>query len=200
VELVAEGHDPIRVDNLSRLTGMPTGMLSLLDEVQIKLVTDIYRTQVGMGLLDPAEEQNPKARDMLAAMLDDHDRVGRATGKGFYDYADGTKVIWQGLQHWRDPEAMISDRDIQDRILFRPVLESLRCLEEGVLRSVADGNIGSIMGIGAPVHTGGYIQYVNTYGLDRFVARCEELAATYGPRFAPPQILRDHAADGQPFR
>lgn len=200
VELVAEGHDPIRVDNLSRLTGMPTGMLSLLDEVQIKLVTDIYRTQVGMGLLDPAEEQNPKARDMLAAMLDDHDRVGRATGKGFYDYADGTKVIWEGLQHWRDPEATISDRDIQDRILFRPVLESLRCLEEGVLRSVADGNIGSIMGIGAPVHTGGYIQYVNTYGLDRFAARCEELAAAYGPRFAPPQILRDHAANGQPFR
>ena len=60
VQLVAEGHDPVRVDNLSRLIGMPTGMLSLLDEVQIKLVTDIYRTQIEMGLLDPAEEQTPR--------------------------------------------------------------------------------------------------------------------------------------------
>ena len=65
-------------------------------------------------------------------------------------------------------DAEISDQDIQDRVLFRPI-QSLRCLEEGVLRSAA-GNIGSIMGIGAP-HTGGYIQYVNTYGLDRFITR-----------------------------
>ena len=82
MQLVAEGHDPLRVDNLSRLIGMPTGMLSLLDEVQIKLVTDIYRTQIEMGLLDPAQEQNPEARAMLADMLDNHDRHGRATGKG----------------------------------------------------------------------------------------------------------------------
>ena len=199
VQLVAEGHDPQRVDNLSRLIGMPTGMLSLLDEVQIKLVTDIYRTQIEMGLLDPAEEQNPEARAMLADMLDNHDRHGRATGKGFYDYADDGKTFWSGLSKWRKDDTEISDRDIQDRILFRPVLESLRCLEEGVLRSAADGNIGSIMGIGAPVHTGGYIQYVNTYGLDRFITRCEELAEKYGPRFQPPAILREYAAEGRLF-
>ena len=63
--------------------------------------------------------------------------------------------------------------DIEDRLLFRPVLETLRCLEEGVLRSVADANIGSILGIGAPVWTGGYLQFVNTYGLPAFVERCE---------------------------
>ena len=200
VQLVAEGHDPVRVDNLSRLIGMPTGMLSLLDEVQIKLVTDIYRTQIEMGLLDPAEEQNPEARAMLEEMLDHHDRHGRTTGKGFYDYADGSKTIWSGLSKWRKDDAKISDRDIQDRILFRPVLESLRCLEEGVLRSAADGNIGSIMGIGAPIHTGGYIQYVNTYGLDRFIARCEELTTKYGPRFHPPAILREYAAEGRLFQ
>ena len=199
VQLVAEGHDPVHVDNLSRLIGMPTGMLSLLDEVQIKLVTDIYRTQIEMGLLDPAEEQNPEARAMLADMLDNHDRHGRATGKGFYDYSDGGKTIWHGLSKWRKDDAEISDQDIQDRILFRPILESLRCLEEGVLRSAADGNIGSIMGIGAPAHTGGYIQYVNTYGLDRFITRCEELADKYGPRFQPPTILREYAAEGRIF-
>ena len=133
---------------------------------------------------------------MLADMLDNHDRHGRATGKGFYDYSDSGKSIWPGLSKWRRDDARISDREIQDRILFRPVLESLRCLEEGVLRSAADGNIGSIMGIGAPVHTGGYIQYVNTYGLDRFIIRCEELASKYGPRFQPPASLRKSAAKG----
>ncbi|MEY8838266.1 3-hydroxyacyl-CoA dehydrogenase NAD-binding domain-containing protein [Cribrihabitans sp. XS_ASV171] len=199
VELVAEGHDPVRVDTLSRLTGMPTGMLSLLDEVQIKLVVDIYDTQVEMGLLDPEKEQNPKARAMLAEMRGQHSRHGRATGKGFYDYSPEGKTIWPGLEAWRKPEAKISDQDIKDRILFRAVLESLRCLEEGVLRSVADGNVGSILGIGAPVHTGGYIQFVNTYGLDRFVARCEELSAKYGERFTPPSILREHASQNRLF-
>lgn len=199
LQLVAEGQDPLRVDNLSRLTGMPTGMLSLLDEVQLKLANDIYGTQVEMGLLDPEQEATPEARKMVHELVSQHDRHGRATGKGIYDYTEAGKVIWPGLAAWRKEGTDLPDQDIQDRILFRAVLETLRCLEEGVLRSVADGNVGSILGIGAPVHTGGYIQFVNTYGLDRFVARCEELAAKYGDRFAPPAILKQHAAEQKLF-
>jgi len=89
--------------------------------------------------------------------------------------------------------------DLKDRLLFRQVIESLKCLESGVLRSVDDGNIGSIMGIGAPVWTGGFIQFVNTYGPARFVARCNELAEQYGERFLPPQIAIDKAAAGELF-
>ncbi|MBO9446867.1 3-hydroxyacyl-CoA dehydrogenase NAD-binding domain-containing protein [Ruegeria sp. R14_0] len=194
VQLVAEGQDPVRVDNLSRLTGMPTGMLSLLDEVQLKLIHDIYTTQIAMGLVDPADEATPEARKMIAELVTGHDRKGRATGKGFYDYSAGGKEIWPGLAAWRKEDDVLPDQDIQDRIMFRAILETLRCLEEGVLRSVADGNVGSILGIGAPVHTGGYIQFVNTYGLSRFVERCDELAEQYGNRFDPPDILRNHAA------
>ncbi|SLN67928.1 Fatty acid oxidation complex subunit alpha [Falsiruegeria litorea R37] len=199
LQLVAEGQDPMRVDNLSRLTGMPTGMLSLLDEVQLKLANDIYGTQVEMGLLDPEQEATPEARKMVHELVSQHDRHGRATGKGLYDYTSEGKVIWPGLAAWRKEGTDLPDQDIQDRILFRAVLETLRCLEEGVLRSVADGNVGSILGIGAPVHTGGYIQFVNTYGLDRFVARCEELAAKYGDRFTPPEILKQHASEQKLF-
>ncbi|WP_170336016.1 3-hydroxyacyl-CoA dehydrogenase NAD-binding domain-containing protein [Ruegeria arenilitoris] len=198
-QLVAEGQDPLRVDNLSRLTGMPTGMLSLLDEVQLKLVDDIYNTQVQMGLQDPTEEVTPEARKLVRELVAEHDRPGRATGKGFYDYTEAGKEIWSGLAAWRKEGSDLPDQDIQDRIMFRAILETLRCLEEGVLRSVADGNVGSILGIGAPVHTGGYIQFVNTYGLDRFVARCEELSSKYGDRFAPPDILKKHAADQLEF-
>ncbi|MCG7521833.1 3-hydroxyacyl-CoA dehydrogenase NAD-binding domain-containing protein [Ruegeria sp. Ofav3-42] len=199
-QLVAEGQDPLRVDNLSRLTGMPTGMLSLLDEVQLKLVDDIYNTQVQMGLQDPADEATPEARKLVHDLITEHDRLGRATGKGFYEYTADGKAIWSGLAAWRKEGSDLPDQDIQDRIMFRAILETLRCLEEGVLRSVADGNVGSILGIGAPVHTGGYIQFVNTYGLDSFVSRCDELAKLYGDRFAPPEILKNHAADQIAFR
>ena len=77
--------------------------------------------------------------------------------------------------------------------------ESIKCLQEGVLRSVADGNVGSILGIGAPMWTGGFIQFVNTFGLDRFAQRSAELARRYGPRFAPTELLLRKAAAGERF-
>lgn len=90
-------------------------------------------------------------------------------------------------------EQNLSPEDIKDRLLFRQVIESLKCLEEGVLRSVAEGNIGSLLEMGAPVWTGGFIQFVNTYGLDTFIARTRKLADQYGERFLPPAILMETA-------
>ena len=78
-------------------------------------------------------------------------------------------------------------------------MESVRCLEEGVLKSVADGNIGSIMGIGFPPYTGGVFQYINTYGVQKFADRAAELSELYGERFAPPALLLKKAADGELF-
>jgi len=85
--------------------------------------------------------------------------------------------------------------------MFRQVIETLKCLETSVLRSVADANIGSIMGIGAPPHTGGFVQYVNTYpgGLDSFILRCAELSERYGERFNCPEIVKQHAKSGELF-
>ena len=92
------------------------------------------------------------------------------------------------------PDENTPEQDIRDRLLFRQVIESLKCLESNVLRSADDGNIGSIMWIGAPVWTGGFIQFVNTYGLQRFVDRCGELAEKYGERVSAPAIAGEHAA------
>ena len=80
--------------------------------------------------------------------------------------------------------------------LFAGVIEALKCLEENVVTTVADANIGSIMGIGAPPWTGGYVQYVNTYGIGAFVYRCDELANKYGERFRAPAIVRKRSAEG----
>ena len=86
-------------------------------------------------------------------------------------------------------------------MLFAEALDTVRCLDEGVLTSIADANIGSIMGIGFPAWTGGVIQYINGYegGLPGFVARARELADTYGARFTPPASLIAKAERGETY-
>jgi 3-hydroxyacyl-CoA dehydrogenase/enoyl-CoA hydratase/3-hydroxybutyryl-CoA epimerase len=97
-------------------------------------------------------------------------------------------------------------RDIQERLTFSMSLDTIRLFEEGVLRTVPDANIGSVFGIGFPPMQGGAIQYVNGYeaadgslGVTAFRARAEELAATYGERFAPPVSLVAKAEAGEIF-
>jgi 3-hydroxyacyl-CoA dehydrogenase / enoyl-CoA hydratase / 3-hydroxybutyryl-CoA epimerase len=86
-------------------------------------------------------------------------------------------------------------------MLFIESLEAVKCMDEGVIESVADANIGSIMGIGFPGWTGGVLQYINGYngGLAGFVTRCRELAVTYGERFEPPLSLVDRAERGAAY-
>ena len=98
-----------------------------------------------------------------------------------------------------DRNVEIRDDDIKDRLMFRQVIETSKCFETGFLNSVADGNIGSIMGIGAPVHTGGFLQFVNAYGLAAFIARCGELATEYGDRFTCPKIVQEKVTLGELF-
>ena len=141
------------------------------------------------------------AQDDIGTTVCDHCRGGRHHGVAFYEYAeDSSKTIWPGLMDlYYNADAAVVENDIKDRLLFRQVIEALKCLETGVLRSGADGNIGSIMGIGAPAWTGGLIQFVNTYGLAAFSDRCEALASHYGERFNPPAIVAQKIAAGEAF-
>ena len=86
-------------------------------------------------------------------------------------------------------------------MLFVEALETVKCLDEGVIETVADANIGSIMGIGFPGWTGGVLQYINGYegGLAGFVARARELAEKYGERFEPPASLVEKAERGETY-
>ena len=202
VSLVAEGVHPERIEALAKQFGMPVGPLASYDEVSIRLAMEITDTQIAMGLLDPSQDPTPMASKLLRQLLNDYQRGGRRFGGGFYDYTSSGKILWPKLHElYYQPakDADISDQDIKDRLLFRAVIESLKCLQEGVLRSVADGNIGSLYGIGAPVWTGGYIQFVNSFGLHAFIARCDELAARYGERFQPPKIVFEKAKEGALF-
>ncbi|MEU6236992.1 3-hydroxyacyl-CoA dehydrogenase, partial [Kitasatospora sp. NPDC047058] len=110
--------------------------------------------------------------------------------------------LWPGLrEHFTRADVAVPFEDLKERMLFSEALDSVRCLEEGVLTSVADGNVGSILGIGFPAWTGGVFQYINGYegGPAGFTARARELAAAYGERFAPPALLERIAAEGRTF-
>jgi 3-hydroxyacyl-CoA dehydrogenase/enoyl-CoA hydratase/3-hydroxybutyryl-CoA epimerase len=146
------------------------------------------------------------AEGVIERMLDEYDRPGRLEGRGFYEYDENGKRtgLWPGLRDafpQVDDPASLSLRDLEERMLFIEAIESVRCFDEGVIESVADANIGSIMGIGYPPWTGGALQYINGYagGMAGFVARARELAATYGERFEPPASLAERAQRGEPY-
>ncbi|WP_410209159.1 3-hydroxyacyl-CoA dehydrogenase NAD-binding domain-containing protein [Aquirhabdus sp.] len=200
MSLVAEGIHPARVEMAALKAGMPVGPLAIQDEVSLSL-TEHITEQTRKDLQAEGKDLPVQATEALVkAMIHDHNRKGKAAGAGFYEYpVGGKKHLWSGLSTWLKPEVTISEQEMIDRILFVQALDTIRCLEEGVLESVQDANIGSIFGIGFAPWTGGAIQFINQYGLDKAVKRAEELAAKYGPRFAPPQLLKDKAAKGEFF-
>ena len=83
--------------------------------------------------------------------------------------------------------------------MFAQANEAARCYEEGVLRSVADGNIGSIFGWGFAPFQGGALQFINAYGPRKFVERARELAKKYGARFEPAGVVVRMAGEGKGF-
>lgn len=198
--LLKEGLHPIQIDNLGKAIGMPVGPLTVHDEVSQELSRKVDETWANMGVKDKWGEKDDMY-EIVNTMTMEYQRGGRFHGGGFYDYHDdGSKTVWPTLLDlYLKPEVSLPEQDIKDRLMFRQVIESLKCLESNVLRTVADGNIGSIMGIGAPAHTGGFLQFVNTYGLDKFAERCEQLKASYGERFSTPEIVKTKISAGETF-
>ena len=198
LQLLTEGVHPVKIDKMGQAAGMPVGPLQVGDETSLELTRKAGETWAAMGVADKWSD-GEVTRRVIKDMITDNGRGGRHHGGGYYEYhADGTKNIWPGLYDlYYDEDTYVSDQDIKDRLMFRQVIEALKCLETGVLRSVADGNIGSIMGIGAPAHTGGLIQFVNTYGFGAFITRCEELTSAFGDRFKCPDIVFARVESGE---
>jgi 3-hydroxyacyl-CoA dehydrogenase/enoyl-CoA hydratase/3-hydroxybutyryl-CoA epimerase len=191
IALLGEGVPANSVEQAALQAGYPVGPLAVTDEVTLTLGRKISDEARKAGVDIPVHP----GEAVVARMIDEFGRTGKSSGQGFYDYpADGSpKRLWSGLADAFGSVAPppVEMRDMQERMLFIEAIESVRCLEEGVLTGVEDGNIGSIFGIGFPAWTGGVLQYVETYegGVAGFVARAQELAARYGERFTPPASL-----------
>ncbi|MGW6476440.1 3-hydroxyacyl-CoA dehydrogenase NAD-binding domain-containing protein [Streptomyces sp. NPDC055059] len=203
VAMVAEGIEPASVEQAAAQAGYPAKVLSLMDELTLTLPRKI-RNETKRAVEEAGGTWAGHPSDVVIdRMVEEFDRPGRSGGAGFYEYVDGKRAgLWPGLrEHFTKPGYEIPFKDMQERMLFSEALDTVRLLEEGVLTSVADANIGSIFGIGFPGWTGGVLQYINGYegGLPGFVARSRELAERYGERFQPTALLVEKAGKGETF-
>lgn len=193
MRLLAEGVHPAKIEMAALKAGMPVGPLAIQDEVSLTLTEHI--TNETRKALQAEGKDLPKTPvdDVVHSMVHELDRKGKAAGAGFYEYPEsGKKHLWDGLSRW-SKDNDISEQEMIDRFLFVQALDTLRCYEEGVLESVIDANVGSIFGIGFAPWTGGAIQFLNQNGIEQSLQRAEQLAAQYGERFNPPQLLKDKA-------
>jgi 3-hydroxyacyl-CoA dehydrogenase/enoyl-CoA hydratase/3-hydroxybutyryl-CoA epimerase len=197
--MLAEGIPAPVIENAALAAGMPVGPLAVLDETSLSLSWHVAEQTRADLAAEGKTYQPPPGEAIVERMVREFKRPGRAGGGGFYDYpAQGSKVLWSELKRlFEKPDARYDMQELKDRILYRQAIEAARCLEEGVLTSERDGNIGSIFGIGFPAWTGGALQFIRSEGPKRFGVRAEELAYRYGARFAPPGVVRDWGAESR---
>lgn len=196
IAMLGEGISAAAIENGAFLAGFPVGPLAVTDEVSMSLVEKI-RKQTIKDLQYEGKIYLEHPADPVVDRMLESGRAGKLAGGGFYTYPEkGKKHLWEGLKtQFEKPEREIDLNEIQDRLLYIQAIETVRCVEEKVLTSVRDANIGSIMGIGYPVWTGGILQFINQTGLEKFIKRAEYLAENYGERFNVPQLLKDMAKD-----
>ena len=196
--MLAEGIDPQLIESAGKLAGMPVGPLAVSDEVSLELQHKVMsQSREDLG----AKYKEPKSWPVVRRFVEDLQRLGRKSGAGFYDYpADGRKRLWPGLaQEYKPLEKQPSIEELKTRLLYIQALEAARCYEEGVLRSVHEADLGSILGWGFPAYTGGTLSFIDTVGPAAFVAECNRLAKRHGERFRPTKGLLVRAQTGETY-
>ncbi|MFD3748407.1 3-hydroxyacyl-CoA dehydrogenase NAD-binding domain-containing protein [Nocardia sp. NPDC058633] len=199
ISMVAEGVDPATVEQAGLQAGYPAAPLKLSDELNFTTMQKIYK-ETSAAIVAAGGELNAasaKTAEVLDTLVEKYDRKGKLGGAGFYEYVDGKATgLWDDLREIfnssRELPEGVTFQDLKDRMMFAEAIETQKCFDEGVLTSTADANIGSIFGIGFPAWSGGSHQFIVGYpgGQEAFVARADELAAKFGPRFEVPASLR----------
>ena len=203
VAMLSEGIPAAAIENAGIQCGMPVGPLAVLDETTLTLSLHV----MDQARADSEAEGQPYVASagelLLADMVGQHHRPGRAGGAGFYEYPPekgAKKFLWPQLQPLFEKEdATWTITDLKDRLLYRQAVETARCLQEGVLTSVHEANVGSIFGIGFPAWTGGALQFIYSRGIEHFAHRCDELAHHFGEGFALSDEVKACLKQYQPF-
>ncbi len=194
--LIEEGVGVEEIDKAMENWGFPVGPLQLADEVGIDVGAKIGTIMVEAF----GDRMRPPAG--FAALIAD-DRKGRKNQRGFYRYDKGKRTGVDETVYGvvgTPPRHHLPDTQIQDRLSLAMVNEAVLCLEEGILRSARDGDIGAVFGLGFPAYTGGPFTLIDRMGAKDVVNRLEELAAAHGERFAPARLLVERAESGEKFR
>ncbi|KQB13285.1 enoyl-CoA hydratase/isomerase family protein [Rhodobacter capsulatus] len=197
IRMVAEGVNPVLVENAAKLVGMPLGPLQLVDETSIDLGVKIAKaTKAAMGDAYP-----DSAVDDVVFWMAEQGRLGKKANAGFYAYPEGKRGgMWEGLAaQYPRAAAQPELTHVQHRLLMVQVLEAVRAFEQGVLTDIREGDVGAILGWGFAPWSGGPFAWLDILGAARAVEICDALAAQYGARFETPALLRDIAAKGDSF-
>ncbi len=199
-DMLIEGVPPPMIENAARMAGMPVGPLALNDEIALDLAQKIMKQtlrDLGEGAVDPRHMQ------LMDAMVDEHGRLGRKNGKGFYDYPPkpAKKRLWPGLASLFPPRApeTFDIEELKQRFLVIIALEAARIMEEGIVTDPREADVGSILAFGFAPYTGGVLSYIDGMGVDRFLAVARSLEAKFGSRFRPPALLAEMAGRGETF-
>ena len=196
IGMVAEGIAPALIENCAKHAGMPGGPLGITDELSIDLAKQGGESQAK----EFPDSYTPGRSVPVINQLFELGRLGRKVGKGFYDYDESGKRLWTGLAElYPLRPVQPSAHDLKQRILYVQAVEGARAMEEGVLLAPADGDVGSILGVGFPAYTGGPFSFIDAVGVPQFVAEADRLAGLFGEHLRPPQLLRDMAAKGETF-
>lgn len=197
LSMLKEGVAPALIESAGLMAGMPVGPLALTDEVSSELIVKIDRqTHADLG----AAYQPRPGHEVAAAMVE-MGRIGKKAGKGFYEYPQGgKKQLWSGLKEVFPPAAAQPEvQQLIERLIAVQAVETVRCMEEGVLTTARDADVGAILGWGFPPFRGGPLSHIDTLGVAQFAARCADLAQHYGSRFAAPALLTAMAEQGESF-
>lgn len=201
IAMLAEGVHPRSIEVAGMKSGMPMPPLALQDEVSLSLSLHVMEQTIKAMEAEGKTFTPHPAMSVVEKMVKEFGREGKKVSKGFYDYPEnGEKHLWSDLTElYQTTDEQPSQQDLVDRLLYVQANETAKCYEENVVRTVADANIGSIFGWGFAPNQGGTLQFINSVGVDKFVARSRELAQKYGARFEPAQILVAMAAKGEVF-
>lgn len=199
LELLKDGVNPVVIENVAKQMGFPVGPLAVSDEVALDLAYKISHESVQAGVLSPDDTAY-----QISKQFTEMGRLGKKAKAGFYEYPDPStgkkKYLWEGLSQLFPLNSVQPSADeIKQRLFYRQVLETVKCFEEGVLRTPLDADLGSIFAWGFPAYLGGTLSFVDTVGIVNFVNECDRLADTYGERFRPTTQLREMAKANKGF-
>jgi len=184
--MLLEGESIEKLDKALVSFGFPVGPMQLLDEVGIDIgskIGPILQNELGDRFTTPPAFN----------LLIEDGRLGKKANKGFYQYGKNIKgkqvdeSIYALLGIVKNPS--LSDETINQRAVFLMLNEAARCLDEGIIRSARDGDIGAIFGIGFPPFLGGPFQYIDKLGADYLVTKLKSWAELYGDRYTPCEAL-----------